>query len=118
MKEERYPYINNPYGYKLPDRKHIIHPIITKWNDFTEEDKNILQNIKKVITSYIEEDCKIFVYGSRIKGTWDENSDYDIAINYSPSFEIQKQLIKYDYGVKVDLSFRGDMYNKSDVEIE
>ena len=47
MNPIRYPYIGNPLGFKLPDPKPVIHPIINKWEDFTEEDKMILSNEKK-----------------------------------------------------------------------
>ena len=102
MKEIRYPYINNPLGFKLPEPKPIIHPIINKWEDFTEEDKTILQNIKSIIVDHIGE-CKVYVHGSRVKGNWDENSDYDIVINKGILFDSLLKVRSLEFPVKTDV---------------
>ena len=107
MKQIRYPYVNNPFGFKLPEPKPIIHPIINKWDDFSEEDKIILSNIKKIISSDIG-DCKVSIFGSRIKGYWDDKSDYDIIIHKTLSQEILYKLKNINYGVKVDINFYPD----------
>jgi predicted nucleotidyltransferase len=85
------------------------HPKITKWEDFTEEDKTILSSIKNIITSYIGE-CKVTVFGSKIKGDWHENSDYDIAIYNTLDQETKIKLIKHEYGIKVDFKFISSSY--------
>jgi len=110
MNKKRWPLLNNPFGIELPKPKPIIHPVINKWEDFTEEDKTILQNIKKIITLYIG-DCRMGVYGSRIKGNWNEKSDYDIGVFTYPDESIQEKLRKYNYGVRVDLVFLGEPEN-------
>ena len=79
MMREMHPYINNPYGFKLPEPKPVVHPIIYKWDDFSKEDKVILKRIKDIIVSEIG-DCRITIYGSKVNGNWDEDSDYDIII--------------------------------------
>ena len=97
-------YLNNPYGFELPKPKLVIHPIIKKWDDFTEKDKIILQNIKRIIVSYIGE-CKVFVFGSRVNGKWDENSDYDIMVLKTSSKEIMETIRQYNYNILVDILF-------------
>ena len=99
---QQYPYIGNPFGFKLPQPKPVIHPIITKWEQLTAKDQMILSDIKKVIVSKIG-DCNLYLYGSRINGNWDENSDYDILIDKDVPFESIINLRNYDYGVKIDL---------------
>lgn len=116
MNKERYPYINNPFGFKLPERKPVIHPVINEWENFTEEDKTILSNIKKIITSYIG-DYKITAYGSRLKGYWTEKSDYDIIVYFVPSIKIQNEIRTYNYDVKVDIQFAENPVER-DIEIE
>ena len=105
MTKIRYPYINNPFGFKLPEPKPQIHPIINNWNDFSEKDKTILLEIKKIIISYLN-DSKVFVYGSRIKGNWDETSDYDISIITNiKNTDLKNKVKNYNYPVEVDISF-------------
>ena len=74
----RYPYIGNPLGFKLPDPKSVIHPIIYKWDDLPEDQKEELETIKKIIFSIIGE-CEITLFGSIVKGYWDDDSDYRTA---------------------------------------
>lgn len=104
VNKNRYSYINNPFGYKLPEKKPVVHPIINKWDDFTEDKKEIIRGIKKVIVSYIG-DCEIRIFGSMVKGNWDEDSDYDLIILKRPEEDIIKQIKKHNFGVKVDTNF-------------
>lgn len=104
MEKKRWPLLNNPFGFELPKPNPIIHPIINKWDDFSEEDKTILSNIKKIIVENIG-DCKISVFGSRTKGNWVESSDYDIFIHKVLSKEIVDNLKNINYGVRVDVHY-------------
>ena len=49
MKPVRYPYVNNPLGFKLPEVKPVVHPIIYQWDDLPEDQKEELQTIKMKI---------------------------------------------------------------------
>lgn len=105
MTKIRYPYINNPYGFKLPDPKPKIHPVITKFEEFSENDKIILLEIKYIVTSYLGE-CKVYVFGSRIKGNWNEESDYDIAIvSDKQDVNLRNRIRNHIYSVEVDIMF-------------
>ena len=104
MKKERYPYINNPYGFKLPEPNPIIHPVIKKWDDFPESDKLIFLGIKNKITSVIGE-FKVSAFGSKVRGNWTDESDYDVLINKELSTEELIALNEIDYQIKADLSY-------------
>ena len=99
---QQYPYIGNPFGFKLPEPKPVIHPIITKWEQLATNDQKILSDIKKVIISKIG-DCNLYLYGSKVNGNWDENSDYDLLIDKTIPFDTLIELREYDYGVEIDL---------------
>jgi predicted nucleotidyltransferase len=116
MKKERYPYIGNPYGFELPKSKPVIHPTITKWEDFSEEDKIALHNVKNIIQSYIG-NCRIAIFGSRIKGNWDDESDYDIRVYAVPNIEIQNKLLYYKYDIPAEIHFTSSK-EKVDTEIK
>jgi predicted nucleotidyltransferase len=98
---------NCPYPILEFKKKIVSHPIINKWDDFTDKDKYILQNIKNIIVSNIG-DCRVSIFGSRIKGYWTEDSDYDIMIHKAISQEVLKDIKSIDYGVVVDIGFIPD----------
>jgi predicted nucleotidyltransferase len=105
MKNIRYPYNNNPFGFKLPEQKPFIHPVIKKWDDFSEEDKKTLSEIKRIIVSYIGE-CRVVVFGSRIKGNWDEESDWDlIVITDVKNSDLLLKVRNHTYKVETDIKF-------------
>ena len=99
----RYPYIGNPFGFKLPDPKPVIHPIIYEWNELPKDQKEELSIVKNKITSIIGE-CDIALFGSIVKGNWDEESDYDILIHKHLSKEQIQELKKQSYPRKVDIN--------------
>lgn len=102
---KRYPYVNNPFGFKLPEQKPFIHPIIEKWEDFSDEDKKTLSEIKRIIISYVGE-CNVFVFGSRVKGNWDEESDWDLVIfSEIKDNELKLKVKNHPYDVEVDTNF-------------
>jgi predicted nucleotidyltransferase len=100
----RYPYIGNPLGFKLPDPKSVIHPIIYKWDDLPEDQKEELETIKKIIFSIIGE-CEITLFGSIVKGYWDDDSDYDLVVHKEVSKEIINEIRNQKYPRKVDITF-------------
>jgi predicted nucleotidyltransferase len=102
MKTERYPYLNNPYGFKLPERNPVVHDVIKKWDDFSESDKEIFLNIKKKITGVVG-DCRIFAFGSRINGNWVESSDYDVIVKKDLSQTQFNEIRSIEHDVKVDV---------------
>jgi len=104
MEKKRWSLLNNPFGFELPKRPPIIHPIINKWDDFSDEDKVILSNIKRIIVDNIG-DCRMSIFGSRVKGYWTEESDYDVIVFKEISDEQLKVIKSINYGVRVDISF-------------
>jgi hypothetical protein len=96
---KQYPYIGNPLGFVLPKKKSSNKPLIKDWEDFSEEEKEILSEIKYELTRYLGE-YPLYLYGSRVKGTWTEESDYDIII------EKVKQIIKAQLILLISLGLR------------
>lgn len=100
----RWPLSECPIPVKFKEQKPVIHPIIENFYELPEEQKNVLLKIKKIINFYLP-DAKLFLFGSRTKGNWDETSDYDIMVETKENGEKNKILKKYDFGVKVDICF-------------
>jgi predicted nucleotidyltransferase len=95
----------------------VIHPIINNYNELLPEKKNSLETVVNKIKEYIL-NPKIYLFGSNIKGNWNENSDYDIIVISQPSEEIKNILKNYNYGFKVDLFFwkkDDDTFKKIDI---
>ena len=112
---KRYPYVNNPFGFKLPEQKPFIHPIIEKWEDFSDEDKKTLSEIKIIIISYVGE-CNVFVFGSRVKGNWDEESDWDLVIfSETKDNELKLKVKNHPYDVEVDTNFTDKLPNMVEI---
>lgn len=96
--------------FPIPERgrqrkREIIHPPITTWDDFSDEDKKILTEVKDVIYSYLGE-CELYIYGSRVTGVWDDESDYDIIVFNFPDREIREKIINHNFSAKIDVQFR------------
>lgn len=98
---EQYPYIGNPLGFILPTKKSTNKPLIKDWEDFSNEDKEILSEIKNELVRYLG-DYPLYLYGSRVKGNWTEESDYDIIIEKQLSEEELETIKKLRYPVTVD----------------
>lgn len=98
---EQHPYIGNPFGFVLPKRNPTNKPLIKDWEDFSSEDKQILSEIKNELTRYLGE-YPLYLYGSRVKGNWTEDSDYDIIIEKELSIEELETIKKLRYPVPVD----------------
>ena len=102
----RFPYINNPFGFVLPKQKPFLHKKIKNFYDFSEYSILFLLTIKKEIEGVIG-NCRVLVFGSRIKGNWDENSDWDIMVYSNPITEKTKTILKNKMSLKkVDVSFK------------
>jgi predicted nucleotidyltransferase len=111
MSRVRWRLIDDPRGYVLAKGREIVHPIITDWNQLPEDQKKELSIIKEYIYSKIS-NCELYLFGSRIKGTWNEESDYDIVIvvDEIPNKELIQELQLHNYGVDVDISFSRKEY--------
>lgn len=101
---KRWSAFNNPFGFVPRTPKPIVHPVIKTFEEFNDKQKQDLLNIKEVIISKLGE-CNVYAYGSQVNGNWDEESDYDIIINNSPSEQDKIDLRKYNYGFEVDIKF-------------
>lgn len=106
------------YDRKRPRRSYEQkHPIITKWDDFKEEEKQMLLNVKKVITSYLGEKI-IRIFGSRINGSWIEESDWDLSvIGDFNNKQLMSTVREHDYGVPIDIQFHSRDIKITDLDI-
>ena len=110
MIKKVYKAIDNPLGFVMLKSKPKIHDVVTTFDEFNDNQKRKLLYFKDVIISKIG-DCEMAIFGSQIKGNWDETSDFDIAVFKVPSKEDAKYLNEFDYGFKVDMFFiEGDKY--------
>jgi hypothetical protein len=103
-KKIRYPYLDNPFGFVLPQPKPMIHPKINNWDDFTDEDKKKILLLKSEIESIMGK-CELSIFGSRIKGNWDNQSDYDLIIHNDVDIETKKLIRDHKYTYPCDISF-------------
>ena len=103
--KRRWKFTDNPVILK--PQKPVIHPKITKFGKFSESQRKKLLHIKEIIVSQIGE-CTMSIFGSRIHGNWDKESDYDIIVYKEASTADREFLRKYDYGVEVDLFFSSE----------
>jgi len=110
MIKKVYKAIDNPLGFVMLKSKPKIHDVVITFDEFNDEQKKKLLYFREVITSKIG-DCEMSIFGSQIKGNWDETSDYDIVIYNMPSREDMIYLKGFNYGFKVDMFFKqGDKY--------
>ena len=112
---KRYKAIDNPLGFVIRATKPQRFANVTHYDDFTEDQKTNLQKIKAVIVSRLGE-CNIGVYGSQVRGNYDQTSDYDVRVYKDVSPADSKYLKGFDYGVKVDMFF-SSQYVNSDLNI-
>lgn len=63
-------------------------------------------------------DCKCYVFGSRLHGTWIESSDYDVVVVGYITPEQIKQIQGLKYDVKVDFRFSADAFMDNKIEIQ
>jgi uncharacterized protein len=84
---------------------------------FTEKDKRIFSKMKAAILS-VDETAEIILFGSRARGDFRENSDYDFLIltnnevNYTLRKKIHNRL--YDLDVNENVVLQGIVRNKKE----
>ena len=100
----QYPYIGNPLGFELRKERPVMYPKIKCWEQFSEEDKKIMQSIKKMVEEQLGS-CAMYLYGSRVKGNWEESSDYDIIIEKKLPLESILKIEKLNYPLKKDFKY-------------
>jgi predicted nucleotidyltransferase len=110
MGSVKYKAIDNPLGFIMRTSKPQRYPTVTRYEDFTDEQKSKLSLIKSVILSRVGE-CHIGVYGSQVRGNYDETSDYDIMIYKAMNIEDLRYIKGYNYGFKVDIHITPSQYD-------
>lgn len=97
--------------------KPVIHSIPTNFDELEDHQKVIVSNIKRIIVSHIGE-CHINLFGSQVKGNWDETSDYDIIVFADVPSETKTLLRSLDYGCKVEINFSKNIHTVTPTSIE
>jgi predicted nucleotidyltransferase len=97
-------------------RKNRIRPLRDKLIGFDGLPKEHQDNfliIKKVLSDILGENTNVYVFGSFYWGFWDEESDYDVLLDYVYNgFKIDerfegvakaKEILKNEHGLKADV---------------
>ena len=80
------------------NRERLFRGPLSSFKKLPEEKQKKFIWIAEIIRKYLTSDVKIYVFGSFYWGFWDENSDYDVIIDYSEvkktTKEISEKLIR------------------------
>lgn len=105
MEKNRRPYKGSSIEkIHMSKRRSQLHPIINSYDQIEEKQKNEIEKI----TCFIEDVCpgsKIYLFGSRVKGTWIEESDYDLIVDIDPNSEGAEIIRNKKFNVKTDFWF-------------
>lgn len=93
-------------------RERIDRGVLKSFYDLPEQHRIIFIEVKNKILNSINNDEKVFIYGSFLWGDWDESSDYDVYIKQRQVENLQeffrkidelKNELKNELKVKVDI---------------
>jgi len=83
--------------------REVTHPIAKVFEDLPLDQQAVCKRIKELILEKLPF-AGVYLFGSRIKGNWVEDSDYDIVV--TGTVQCHRELVKdIDFGVRVDLFF-------------
>lgn len=84
----------------------IDKPIINDYSEVEDERRIKIEYVKDKVFSEIGV-CDVYLFGSMIKGYWNDESDYDLIFYKHIDRDKQNYLKRFDYGFRVDISFSG-----------
>lgn len=113
----RWKYEDCPFPIKFKETKPKIHPEIHNFDEMPEDQKKVLLEVKSYIRSVMP-DARLFLFGSRMNGNWDEESDYDLVILTQEGKEKIDIVRGHDFGVELDLFFVKEHSDSRKVEIK
>ena len=87
---------------KMEEPKQYIHPMINHFDEFPEDQKLILKQIKELVQNVVGMKC-IAIFGSRVDGSWHQGSDYDIVVFGIDDLSILKKLTDLEFPAEVDI---------------
>jgi predicted nucleotidyltransferase len=101
---------DHPESVKFKEQKPITKPVVNSFDELPDGTQQMCKKIKTEINKIV--DAKVFLFGSRINGRWDKESDYDIVILSLPTITQREQIKAIDFGVKVDRWFTRSFSSK------
>ncbi len=105
MESNRRPYKgSNIEKTHITKRRIQTHPVIDSYDQIEGEQK---REIEKIIR-FIGDICpgsKVYLFGSRVKGTWIEESDYDLIVDIDPNSKGAEIIRNKKFNVKTDFWF-------------
>ncbi len=90
--------------FELITYKNGVRPNRGKLNDFYDlpiEKQNIFKEIKNKVNNEFGNHIDLYVFGSYLKGVWNESSDFDVVTS-EPNFKIRELKFK---NIKVDFIY-------------
>lgn len=82
--------------------------------------KDLLDELSRVLKKKYPEFRGIYLYGSQVKGTFNEESDYDVVYVFDREidwrFEYEVKDIIYDLELKYELFLDNRIYNHKDIQ--
>jgi predicted nucleotidyltransferase len=101
------------------NRTRLSRGKLTSFYELPQEHQEGFLKIKKEICKCLGSDTNVYVFGSFFWGMWDEESDYDVLLDYIfnkgqideriEAVKKAKETIAKEYGFKVDImAMRGE----------
>jgi predicted nucleotidyltransferase len=87
------------------NRERICRGRVNTFEELVQEKQDIFKKIKFEIESYFNENICIYFFGSYMRGTWDELSDYDIIIPSKHYINNLEQQVSEKLKIKVNIFY-------------
>jgi len=84
---------------------------LNSFDELPKEKQMDFIEIKGKIKELLNEDIEMCVFGSFLKGYWDDKSDYDVVFTSKKPSEIEILKIKENIDFKVDIFFSQTLIN-------
>lgn len=106
IKRETWLYNQHPERHIPPYHGRPQHHAVAKTADeLSKENKKVFRNIAKEIYKVFP-DVKVYAFGSRVKGRWGDNSDYDVNIEgLSKEMRATVKSLFENSDVRIDIKF-------------
>ncbi len=93
------------------NRERICRGKINAFEELVQEKQDVFKKIKFEIENYFNKNICICFFGSYMRGTWDELSDYDIIIPSENYIDGLEQKISEKLNIKVNIFYSDNQKN-------